>query len=531
MWASHHRSGRGDHGHIGPPGVCGQRLILLICVLLLGVILGSAASPRAHGTPAGQATPAGYPVRGIDVSSYQRLESDWASVAAGGAQFAYIRASEQANIPDSNFAANYQSARANGLYVGAYHRARPDVSSGTAQADFFLDTAKYLNDGRSLPPMLDIEWPRSDWTGLNACYNLAPTGLSGWIRDFVNEVAKRTGVRTMIYTNTNWWSTCTGNDATFGSDPLFIANYTQSPPPLPAGWTQWTFWQYSDSGTLPGDQDVFNGNAAALTQRAKAVPVSLLANANGRYVSAAGAGSQPLIPNRTAIGPWEQFDQIDVGGGYIALRSLANGRYVTAAAAGSQPLIANRTAIGPWEKFKLITNSDGSASLLANANGRYVTAAAAGSQPLIANRTAIGSWEKFHQVVPATTVSLMANANDLYVTAAAAGSQPLIANRTAIGPWEQFDQINLAGGLIALCARANGRYVTAAAADSQPLIANGTAIGPAQQFRLVINSDGTISLLANANGRYVTAEGAGSQPLIANRAVISAWEEFYLTPA
>ena len=413
-----------------------QRLILLICVLLVGVILGSAGSPWPHGAAAAQAAPAGYPVSGIDVSSYQG-QINWASMAAGGAQFAYIRASEQANIPDSDFAANYQSARANGLYVGAYHRARPDLSSGTAQADFFLDTAQYQNDGRSLPPMLDIEWPRSDWTGLNACYNLAPTPLSGWIRDFVNEVARRTGVRTMIYTNTSWWTTCTGNDATFGADPLFIANYSQSPPPLPAGWTQWTFWQYSDSGTLPGDQDVFNGDAAALTQQAGAVPESLVANVNGRYVTAAAAGSQPLIANRSAIGAWEQFDQIDLGGGYVALRSHANGRYVTAAAAGSQPLIANRTAIGAWEKFKLITNSDGSSSLLANANGRYVTAEAAGSQPLIADRTAIGPWEKFHQVVPATAISLMANANHRYVTAAAAGSQPLIANRTAIGPWEQ----------------------------------------------------------------------------------------------
>jgi GH25 family lysozyme M1 (1,4-beta-N-acetylmuramidase) len=505
-----------------------QRLILLICVLLVGVILGSAGSPP-HGAAAAQAAPAGYPVSGIDVSSYQG-QINWVSVAAGGAQFAYIRASEQANIPDSNFAANYQSARANVLYVGAYHRARPDVSSGTAQADFYLDTAQYQNDGRNLPPMLDIEWPRSNWTGLNACYNLTPTSLSGWIRDFVNEVAKRTGVRTMIYTNTSWWTTCTGNDATFGSNPLFIANHTQSPPPLPAGWTQWTFWQYSDSGTLPGDQDVFNGNAAALTQRAGAVPESLLASVNGRYVTAEAAGSQSLIANRTAIGPWEQFDQINVGGGYVALRSHANGRYVTAEAAGSQPLIANRTAVGAWEKFKLITNSDGSSSLLANANGRYVTAEAAGSQPLIANRTAIGRWEKFHQVVPATAISLMANANHHHVTAAAAGSQPLVANRTAIGPWEQFDQINLAGGLLALRAHANGLYVTAGASGTQPLIANATTIGPAQQFRLVINSDGSISLLANANGRYVTAEAAGSQSLIANRTAIGPWEEFYRTP-
>jgi hypothetical protein len=38
----------------------------------------------------------------------------------------------------------------------------------------------------------------------------------------------------------------------------------------------------------------------------------------------------------------------------ISLRAHANGMYVTADNAGASPLIANRTAIGPWEEFDLI---------------------------------------------------------------------------------------------------------------------------------------------------------------------------------
>ena len=128
--------------------------------------------------------PAGYPVTGIDVSAYQG-QVDWSSVPAGGAKFAYVRASEQADIPDSYFDANYQGAKASGLYVGAYHRARPDLSSGKAQADFFVDHAQYITDGKTLPPMLDIEWPRANWTGLNACYNMTTAQMSASIRDFV----------------------------------------------------------------------------------------------------------------------------------------------------------------------------------------------------------------------------------------------------------------------------------------------------------------------------------------------------------
>jgi hypothetical protein len=62
---------------------------------------------------------------------------------------------------------------------------------------------------------------------------------------------------------------------------------------------------------------------------------SACAHANGKYVTAEQAGSLPLIANRTAIGPWEQFDQINLGGGDIAVRAHANGRYVTAEQMGS----------------------------------------------------------------------------------------------------------------------------------------------------------------------------------------------------
>ncbi|MGW2775307.1 discoidin domain-containing protein [Streptomyces olivaceoviridis] len=120
--------------------------------------------------------------------------------------------------------------------------------------------------------------------------------------------------------------------------------------------------------------------------------VSLKASVNNAYVTAEDAGASPLIANRTAIGPWEQFDVVDAGSGSIALRAHANGRYVTA---GPTPLIADSTTSGRAQAFQLIRNPDGTVSLLALANGQYVTAEAAGASPLVANRTAIGPWEKF----------------------------------------------------------------------------------------------------------------------------------------
>ena len=125
------------------------------------------------------------------------------------------------------------------------------------------------------------------------------------------------------------------------------------------------------------------------------VPViSLRAHADGDYVTAENAGGSALIANRTAIGSWEQFDEIDEGNGQIALRAHANGLLVTAESAGAQPLIANRTVVGSWETFGLIHNADGSISLKADANGDYVNAPNSGTS-LIANSTAIGASEEF----------------------------------------------------------------------------------------------------------------------------------------
>ncbi|MGY0002357.1 GH25 family lysozyme [Micromonospora sp. I033] len=505
--------------------------------VLLGTALGfvglvGGASP-ARALP----TPSGYSITGVDVSYFQGPSFDWAAAARGGAKFAYIRVSEQDgravphNNPDPFYATNFAGARANGLYTGAYHRARPDLSSGKQQADVLLGFAPYVADGRSLPPMLDIEWPRPEW-GLNDCYNMTPGQLVAWVRDFVTEIAVRTGRQAMIYTNRNWWNPCTGSSQSFAANPLFIANYSQNPPPLPAGWTSFTIWQHAAGAAIPGsdfssaDLDVFKGDHAALARLLGGPATSLLATVNNRYVTAENAGSSALIANRTAIGPWEQFDRIDAGGGFVAFRARVNGRYVTAENGGASPLIANRTAVGPWERFRVVTNTDGTASLLANANNRYVTAEKAGARPLIANRTAIGPWEKFRVVTPPAAVNLLSTVNLRYVTADAGGASALIANGTTTGPAQQFDQVDAGGGFVAFRARVNGRYVTAENAGASPLIANRTAVGSWEKFRLITNTDGTASLLANANNRYVTAEQAGTRPLIANRTAIGPWEKF-----
>nr|WP_063817822.1 GH25 family lysozyme [Herbidospora sakaeratensis] len=240
-----------------------MRAIALITAVVTALTLTS--------SPAQAAAPSGYPVTGIDVSHWQG-NVNWPNVASAGARFAYMKATEGTYYLDDTFAANYAGAKANGLYAGAYHFARPDQSGGRAQADYFLDRARYVADGRTLPPMLDIEWPWNGSGSPSPCYGLSPAQMVTWIGDFVDRVRERTGRPTMIYTNTNWWNPCTGGTTRFGGNPLFIANYGSAPTPLPSGWSKWTLWQYADAGSLPGDQNVFNGSLSQLAALAASGP-------------------------------------------------------------------------------------------------------------------------------------------------------------------------------------------------------------------------------------------------------------------
>lgn len=197
---------------------------------------------------------------GLDVSAHQGAV-DWRAVAAGGALFAYVKASEGTGYQNPYFNQQYGGATSAGLIHGAYHFGLPDQSDGVAQANYFLDRSGWTkNDPRALPPALDIEYnPYGD-----RCYGLNPDAMSGWIRDFSRTVHARTSRYPTIYTSTNWWNQCTGNNTGFGGNPLWLPHYGSSVGQLPAGWRYQTIWQFANAGAFPGDQDSFNGTPAQL---------------------------------------------------------------------------------------------------------------------------------------------------------------------------------------------------------------------------------------------------------------------------
>ncbi|MFE3502529.1 lysozyme [Kitasatospora sp. NPDC059146] len=199
---------------------------------------------------------------GLDVASYQG-NVDWSTAAANGAQFAYVKATEGTSYTNPYFAQQYNGSYNAGLIRGAYHFALPNNSSGSAQANWFVDHGGgWSADGATLPPALDIEYNPYG----ASCYGLGQSAMVSWIRDFSTTVRNRTGRYPTLYTTTNWWASCTGNYGGFGAtNPLWIARYSSTAGTLPNGWGYQTFWQYADSGTFPGDQDLFNGAADRLS--------------------------------------------------------------------------------------------------------------------------------------------------------------------------------------------------------------------------------------------------------------------------
>ena len=220
------------------------------------------AEPALAAARAATWMPAG--IQGMDVSSHQ-TNVDWSAAWRQGSRFAYVKATEGTYYKNPYYSQQYNGSANVGMVRGAYHFAIPAVGSGAAEANFFVNNGGgWSADGRTLPPLLDIEYNPYPSLG-NTCYNMTAAQMVTWIRDFSNTIKARTGRLPMIYSTTDWWRTCTGNTSAFSDHPLHIASYSQAGAgTLPNGWSAYTVWQYSSTGPFVGDSNVFNGGTSAL---------------------------------------------------------------------------------------------------------------------------------------------------------------------------------------------------------------------------------------------------------------------------
>lgn len=133
------------------------------------------------------------------MSSHQG-DVDWSYWWGQGNRWAYVKATEGTSYTNPYFTQQYNGSYDVGMIRGAYHFALPNVSSGAAQANFFVDHGGgWSADGKTLPGALDIEYNPYGET----CFGMTAGQLVAWIDDFTTTYRARTGRDPLIYTARN----------------------------------------------------------------------------------------------------------------------------------------------------------------------------------------------------------------------------------------------------------------------------------------------------------------------------------------
>jgi len=253
-------------------------------------------------------------VIGPDVSSHSHdngASLNWKAIRrAGGASFAFIKATEGGGYRNPSFPSDFASARRHGLIRGTYHYARPGggnhreiTHSANAEATQFGHAIGDLNGPGNLAPVLDLE----------DAGNLNRYQLSLWVHTWLERMTRLTGRTPIIYTGVRFWQINMGNSTAYAAYPLWLASYGVSKPARIGGWESYTFWQYTDSGHMAGagastDLSVFNGSFAQLeamtstnaaTRAAAAAVAAAEASAAAAARRASAAAAKAAADSRT----------------------------------------------------------------------------------------------------------------------------------------------------------------------------------------------------------------------------------------
>lgn len=214
-------------------------------------------------------------IEGVDVSRWQG-SIDYVALRNADKRFVIAKATEGIGFLDPMYLSNKVGATNAGVAITAYHFARPDLNPTNPQgeADWFVDNLGLVPG--MLVPALDLE----------VAGTLGTAGLQAWVGAWLDRVYTRIGVRPMIYVSPSFWRKYLADTTVFadqGYGILWVAHWFVAGAGVPANnWASrgWTFWQYSNCGSVPGisgcvDLDRFNG--ADLTPVTYGVDFSLSA--------------------------------------------------------------------------------------------------------------------------------------------------------------------------------------------------------------------------------------------------------------
>ncbi|MCD8341820.1 MAG: hypothetical protein LUC87_06665, partial [Clostridiales bacterium] len=176
---------------------------------------------------------------GIDVSKWQG-DIDWDS-ARSSISFAIIRCGYGSNLTshdDSKFEQNVEACERLGIPYGVYLYS---YATTTTEAKSEANHVLRLLEGHtpSLPVYLDLE----DSSITSACTNAQILAMA---KVFCNAI-ENAGYEAGIYANKNWWTTYL-TSSTYDQWDRWVAQWSSSC--TYSG--SYTYWQYSDEGTVSG---------------------------------------------------------------------------------------------------------------------------------------------------------------------------------------------------------------------------------------------------------------------------------------
>lgn len=176
------------------------------------------------------------PYDGIDISSHQG-NIDWAKVGNDPyIRFVYIKATEGATYQSPHYRYNVDGAHRQGFLVGSYHYVTSTSPIRQQLRNFIMQAPRETQD---LIPMLDVE-ERGSWTR---------SELIDSVTFFAKMLEKHYGCPPMIYSTIDFYNKNLAPH--FNKYPLYIGRYSSSKPII--NWNgQYTVWQFSESGIIPG---------------------------------------------------------------------------------------------------------------------------------------------------------------------------------------------------------------------------------------------------------------------------------------
>lgn len=212
------------------------------------------------------------PIQGIDVSYFQG-EIDWKKVARAGIHFAYIKATEGADRADPNFLANWKGAKKAGIVRGAYH-VMYWCSPARDQASWFVKHVP-VSTG-TLPPVLDVEWNSYSKT---CPHQIARKSAIAKMKVMLAAMEAHTGRRPIIYTDPKFHEDVLEGE--FADYQFWLRSVAAKPQKRFPG-RDWTFWQFTTTGRVPGvagavDRNSYNGTPTDWAMAVKRLQVQRVA--------------------------------------------------------------------------------------------------------------------------------------------------------------------------------------------------------------------------------------------------------------